>query len=525
MSQLQQRLPSLGQIRAEWARRSLLRFTQHTHAEYKTGWFHREVAGELDKFLADVQAKRSPRLILTAPPQHGKSELVSRRFPAYAYGHNPNLRIIATSYADNLANRFSQDVQRIVDSPKYHEIFPDTRIVGEFAKAGSATRNIRLWEIVGRRGSYLSAGVGSGITGNPADILLVDDPIKDEEEARSETIRENVWNWLTTVAMTRVQEGGGIAVMMTRWHEDDPVGRLTARFPERWKVLNFPALAEHDEPFRKIGEPLSVERFSLPTLLDLKTAVGPYGWSALYQQHPTPLEGGIIKRDWIKFYIQLPASFDEVIQSWDMAFKDTKTADFVAGHVWARKGADYYLLDREHGRMDCPASMKAVRRVSEHWPEATAKYIEDKANGPAVISLMRHELNGMIPVEPEGGKDSRMYAVSPLFAAGNVHVPHPDLKPWVNDVIAEWTAFPNAAHDDDCDAMSQALVKLAIRASGALGYWKRRAAEVPAKGYMPVGAIKCEQCHQVNTVGQIEAKQFCCDIFRGRFNRGEITIS
>ena len=291
---------TIEEIEREWARRQLVRFTTHTFPDYRAGWFHRVVAAEADQFLAAVAARQSPGLILTAPPQHGKSELISRRLPAFALGRNPDLKIIATSYSADRALDFSGDVQRIMDSESYHVLFPDTRIVGQFAKIGEAKRTAALFEVVGRRGRYRAAGIGGGITGEPADILIVDDPIKDFSEAISDTIRESVWNWLTSTAMTRLQEGGGIIVMATRWHLDDPIGRLLERQAGRWKLMNFRAIAEEDEPpYRLAEEPLSVERFGLDALIQIRDggAMNRYQWAALYQQRPSPLGGGIFKRD------------------------------------------------------------------------------------------------------------------------------------------------------------------------------------------------------------------------------------
>src|SRR5262245_1480972 len=282
---------TIEEIEREWARRQLVRFTTHTFPDYRAGWFHRVVAAEADQFLAAVAARQSPGLILTAPPQHGKSELISRRLPAFALGRNPDLKIIATSYSADRALDFSGDVQRIMDSESYHVLFPDTRTVGQFAKIGEAKRTAALFEVVGRRGRYRAAGIGGGITGEPADILIVDDPIKDFSEAISDTIRESVWNWLTSTAMTRLQEGGGVIVMATRWHLDDPIGRLLERQPGDWKLINFRAIAEEDEPpYRFADEPLSVERFGLDSLIQIRDggAMSSYQWAALYQHHRHP---------------------------------------------------------------------------------------------------------------------------------------------------------------------------------------------------------------------------------------------
>jgi predicted phage terminase large subunit-like protein len=460
---------TIDEIEREWARRQLVRFTNHTFPDYRTGWFHRVVAAEADRFLAEVVARQSPRLILTAPPQHGKSELISRRLPAFALGQNPDLKIIATSYSADRALDFSGDVQRIIDSEAYHLLFPETRIVGQFAKIGEAKRTAALFEVVGRRGRYRAAGIGGGITGEPADILIIDDPIKDFSEAISDTIRESVWNWLTSTAMTRLQEGGGIIVMATRWHLDDPIGRLLERQPGRWKLMNFRAIAEEDElPYRLTDEPLSVERFGLDALIQIRDggAMNRYQWAALYQQRPSPLGGGIFQRDDWRFYNQPPTHFDEVLQSWDCAFKDKSSSDYVVGQVWGRKAADKFLLDQVRGHLSFSATIAAVRTLSAKWPNAHRKLVEDKANGTAVIDTLKHEISGIIAVEPEGGKEARAHAVSSEVEAHNVYLP--EAVPWVHDFIEECAAFPAGAHDDQVDAMTQALTRLRRRSLSRL---------------------------------------------------------
>jgi predicted phage terminase large subunit-like protein len=441
-----------------------MRFTQRTFPEYRAGWFHNVVANTADQFLADVLLKKSPLLILTAPPQHGKSELISRRFPAFALGRNPDLRIIATSYAADRALDFSGEVQRIMDSERYNAIFPEARIVGQFAKPGSAKRTAGLFEVVDHRGRYLASGIGGGITGASADILIIDDPIKDFAEAMSETIRDSVYNWLTSAALTRVQEGGGVIIMATRWNMDDPIGRLLEKQADRWKVLNFRAIAEVDEPpYRVAGEPLSVERFSLESLTKIRDGgvMSSYQWTALYQQRPSPVGGGIFKRnDWC-FYKQAPDTFDEMIQSWDCAFKDKSNSDYVVGQVWGVKGADKYLLDQVRARLSFGATVNAIRSLTAKWPQTHVKLVEDKANGTAIIDTLKHEIPGIIPVQPEGGKEARAHAVSGDVEAHNVYLP--EAAPWVHDFIEECAAFPASAHDDQVDAMTQALTRIQLR--------------------------------------------------------------
>jgi predicted phage terminase large subunit-like protein len=279
----------------------------------------------------------------------------------------------------------------------------------------------------------------------------------------SQTYRDATWDWYRATFSTRIQEDGAIILVMTRWHEDDLAGRLLRAQEEggdKWEVVNLPALAEDDDMLgRQLGEPLCPQLFTKETLEKTKVRLGSFWWNALYQQRPSPQEGGILKRHWWKFYRKAPDKFDEIIQSWDMTFKDTKTADFVVGQVWGRKGADKYLLDQVRDRMDFPATIQAVRTLSAKWPQARVKLVEDKANGPAVIATLKKEISGLIPVEPQGSKESRAWAVSPEVEAGNVYLPDPSIAPWVHDFIEECTVFPNGTNDDQVDAMTQALIR------------------------------------------------------------------
>ena len=448
------------------ARTSLIDFILATFLAYRPGWFHRELAAKMDIFLADVVAHRSPRLIIMAPPQHGKSEIVSRRFPAFALGRYPDLKLIATSYNAELAETFSADVQRIIDSGEYHSIFPETRIVGRYANSGAALRQAGFFQIVDRRGSYRACGVGGGITGRGADIAIIDDPLSGRADANSAAVRETVWNWLVADVLTRVSEGGGVIVVATRWHQDDPTGRLL-KAPQQggtpWMVARFAAIAEEDEPHRRAGEALCPELFTIDTLREHRHLLGSAGFAALFQQRPVPAEGGIIKRDWIKYYKALPEDMDEIIQSWDLAVKGTKNSDYVSGQIWGRKSADYFLIDRIHARLDFPATIKAIEELSRKYPQAIAKLIEDKANGPAVIDQLRGRLEGIIPVPVEGSKEARVHAIAPIIEGGNVYLPDPRIAPWVEEFVDEVTSFPQAPHDDDVDAAAQALLRLHSR--------------------------------------------------------------
>lgn len=292
--------------------------------------------------------------------------------------------------------------------------------------------------------------------------LIIDDPFKDRAEADSPTIREKVWDWYTSTLYTRLAPGGGIILIQTRWHTDDLAGRLlqaeASGDGDKWRVVNFPAIAEADEPHRKQGEALHPERYPLEQLLKIKAAIGTRDWEALYQQHPTPEGGTIFHEEWLKYWLpkDLP-NFDQMVLSWDMTFKEGDASDFVVGQAWGRKGGDFYLVDQMRGRWGFTDTMEQFKRLAEKYPQATRKLVEDKANGPAVIDSLKHHISGIIPVEPDGSKVARAHAVTALFEAGNVYIPDPSLFPWVWEYITELTQFPSVAHDDQVDATTQAL--------------------------------------------------------------------
>lgn len=418
-------------------------------------WFPYEHLLYLNRKLVDIAAGRIKRLIVSMPPRHGKSELVSRYFPAWYLGTFPDKRIILVSYEADFAATWGRKARDLLE-----EHGPSLFGIRVSGKSSAANR----WDIEGHEGGMVTAGVNGPITGKGADIGIIDDPVKNDQEAMSVTYQERTYEWYKSTFRTRIQRDGAIILIMTRWHENDLAGKLLAAQEEegeKWEVVSLPAIAEDNDPLgREFGQPLCPDLFSKDALESIKKAVGSYWWAALYQQRPSPAEGGIFKRNWWQYYRRVPDRFDEIIQSWDMTFKDTKTADFVVGQVWGRKGADKYLLDQVRDRMDFPATIQAVRTLSAKWPQARVKLVEDKANGPAVIATLKKEISGLIPVEPQGSKESRAWAVSAEVEAGNVYLPDPSIAPWVHDFIEECAAFPNGANDDQVDAMSQALMRL-----------------------------------------------------------------
>ena len=447
------------------ARRYLADFTLYTKADYQMNWHHAILCDTLDRFIAgDIR-----RLMVFMPPRHGKSELVSRRLPAFIFGRNPDARIIATSYSADLAQQMNRDVQRIMSSQEYRRVFPESSLSERNIRTtayGSYLRNSDIFEIVGYKGSYRGAGVGGGITGMGGDYIIIDDPIKNREEANSLTYRDKLLDWYASTLYTRQEKDAGILVTLTRWHEDDLAGRLLelSKTPDgdKWEVLTLPAIREDLECAydpRAEGAPLWPEKFDLQSLLTTKATIGSYEWAALYQQRPSPGEGGLFKREWWRRWKRKPDDLEGYIQSWDCTFKDTNSSDYVVGQVWAQSRkypARRYLLDQRRGRMNITVTINAIRELKSKWPQTERILIEDKANGPAIIDVLTNEIPGIVPVDPKGGKVVRANAVTANVEAGNVYIPDSDIADWVGDFIEEFAAFPSGRHDDQVDAMTQA---------------------------------------------------------------------
>lgn len=456
----------LATLRTELAKHSFLAFVLATTPDFLVGWYHKIICQELDNFLRDVIEKKSPRLMLTMPPRHSKSQLASRCFPAYALGRYPDLSIIATSYGADLASRMNRDVQRIIDSEEYGRIFPGTSLSGHNVRTiadGSYLRNSDIFEVVGHKGVYRSAGVGGGITGMGAECAIIDDPIKSHAEADSPTIRQGIWDWYTSTLYTRLAPGGGIILILTRWHQLDLGGALlraeTEAQGDKWRVINFPAIAEQDEYWddklvRRAGEALHPDRYPIENLTAIRQAIGPRDWLALYQQQPVPDGGAIFRDEWLRYWLPntLPKKFDALITAWDMSFKEGIDKDFVVGQVWGRAGADLFLLDQFRERCGFTRTVHAFKALAAKWSMIRRHVVEDKANGPAVIDSLKHEIHGIVPCQPDGSKIARAHAVTTHFESGNVHIPDPSLYPWVKPYVAELLAFPSGAHDDQVDA-------------------------------------------------------------------------
>lgn len=441
---------------------SLIECVNIVYPKYQWYKHNLKLANALQR-VADGELKR---LMIFAPPRHGKSLLTSKIFPAYCLYRHPDKYVAIASYAAELAYGFSRSSR------------DGFRLLGGTLRDDS--QSVKQWETP-EGGGLWAAGVGGAATGRGfGSVGIIDDPLKNAEEAASDTIKRKQEEWYSSTFYTRAENDAAIIVIQTRWAEDDLSGWLlsneSGEDPERWHVVNFQAIKEDSTPkipssctlepdWRETGEALCPERFNAKKLLKIKERIGSRFFEALYQQNPSPAEGDLFKRQWWKFYFA-PPKFDQIIQSWDCTFKDTSTSDYVVGHVWGKAGSEYYLIDQVRERMDINGTLSAIQTLSAKYPEARAKLIEDKANGTAVIDLLKRKVSGLIAVNPEGGKIVRANAVAPYAEAGNIYLPEPTLKPWVHDFIEEHSAFPNGAHDDMVDCFSQAIAYLEKNTSG-----------------------------------------------------------
>lgn len=430
----------------------------------------------IDKALVKAFNTPDARLIISMPPQEGKSQRASKWFPVWALQQNPETRVAIASYEANIARRWGRSTRDIIqrNEDQINLIVRDDL---------SAQHE---WQLAGHDGGVFTAGIGGAMTGRAVDMLLIDDPVKGREQADSPTFREKAWDWWTDVALTRLAPGAPVVLILTRWHEDDLAGRLMRTDPGAWEFLRIPAEADH-RPEHGETDPLgrepgvfmeSARGRTIAQWQARKRQSGPKTWASLYQGVPSPDDGGILPGDdaWARYERALWTEDTdgtrtvpgmgrdeyELVQSWDLAFKDTSKSDYVVGQVWLRIGSKVYLLDMIRARLNFNQTLNAIRSMSAKWPQAVAKYVEDKANGPAVMNALSGTINGLIPVEPDGSKVARANAISAFAFAHDIVLPTDSILPNVGELLEEAKLFPASAHDDTVDAMTQAVNQLLL---------------------------------------------------------------
>lgn len=462
-------LDLIEQFMQAQARDSFLEFRRYMRPRFVWGWFQIEYTQHLQQFYEDYLAGRRPILVIQAPPQHGKSMAVID-FVAWIVGKHPELRAIFASFSERLGIRANSGVQRHLDSPKYSKIFPDTKLSppGSPVIDGSrAARNNTMLEFVGHEGSFRNVTVNGAINGESLDLGLIDDPIKGRAEASSERVRDQTWDWFTDDWFTRFSEMAGMLVVMTRWHVDDPVGRLLEAFGDRVKLVTYSAIAENDEPYRDAGEPLFPEIKSMEFLMERKMAMASFNWEALYQQRPRIVGGELIRGVYFGRYTTLPLLKYRMIYS-DTAQKTGERNDYSVFSCWGLgKDGNLYLLDLVRGKWEAP---ELKRRAIDFWNKHRAlngpelgnlrkMKIEDKASGTGLVQQLRSEGHVLVePIPREKDKYTRCLDILGYIENGRVFVP--ENAPFVSDFIAEvesFTADDSHLHDDQTDTLMDAV--------------------------------------------------------------------
>lgn len=487
------------------SRRRLLPFIQRFNEDYEAGWVHMDICRRLERFSDQVARREAPHLMLLMPPRHGKSEIASRRFPAWHLGRHPKHEIIACSYAlDLVTAEFSRPVREMLRDPAYHVVFPHTRL-------SSDSQGIENWKTT-KGGGYTAAGVGGPITGKGAHVLLIDDPVKNAEEADSEIIREKLWSWYGSTAYTRRAPGAGVLLIQTWWHDDDLAGRIMEAmkgvpgYPQ-FEVVRYPAIADADEwedpdtwdiyrcvpdtrvvqegklqelpekavLVRKKGEPLHAARYGLEDLLRIKASLLPRHWSALYQQNPVPDEGAYFsKNQFVNYEPGLDVAICQIYQAWDFAITEKQAADWCVGVTLAQdwEGA-VYVLEVVRFRGDSFRICKEILDMYARWRTAglgePAFAIENgqiwKAIKPLLkVMMMDRQLFPVVEgddveLNPITDKQARARTLQGYMQQGRVR--YPTTAQWFEHLQQELIRFPNGKHDDQVDSLAWAFIRLA----------------------------------------------------------------
>lgn len=493
--------------RRELMRRRLVYYVTQFRRDYKAGWVHQDICRRLERFVERVERRESPRLMLFMPPRHGKSTLVSDEFQSWVLGHHPDWEVISASYAVSLPIGFSRRIRDRIDSKEYQAIFPRTRV-------RSDSRGVEEW-LTTEGGRFRAAGVEGGITGTGCRILSIDDPIKDYQEAQSETVRENAYNWYTTTARTRLEPGGGVLITQTRWHDADLAGRLLsdrdllieAGVPrdeiDDWEVVSYPALAEGDEYLfsdgsiqvsppvvpedarllRREGEALHPERYSARELRTIRNGTPRVQWNALYQQNPVPDTGEYFTTEMMRYYGGLVGVREEytIFSAWDLAIGLKNHNDWTVGTVGAlNANGDLFVLDMVRGRLKANDIVNAIIGLWKKWPQMQLVGLEDgqirKTMAPLLETAITTEHATFSldeSLKPTTDKLARARPLQQRMQMGQLLFPIG--QPWSDKAQQELLRFPSGVHDDIVDSLAW-LARMALHIGPPAGRASHRRA-------------------------------------------------
>ncbi len=489
------RAAQLERVQRELARRSLIPFSAYVHPWYRDAEHIRLTAQLLEQVELYIRTRGEQgigRLLIFEPPRHGKSQLAARNFPAWVLGRHPDTRIILASYGADLAVKHSRAVREIVTSPQFQAVFGERSILESPVVLSEDSRSAQTWDLATpSRGGMTAAGVGGAITGMGADLFIVDDPFKNREEAESESRRENVWEWWTSSAYTRLEDGAAVVGMLTRWHADDWAGRLLKAMvndpkADRYTVLCLPALAYEDEQYtqneeeqrralmdglwvdsadplgRKAGAALWPEKYDDGDLESIRSNVGMYDWSSLYQQQPRPLGGSFFHADWWKVIPIAPEGLFWV-RYIDLALGKTLTSDRQAsGAVAMDAQGNIFIRDILKGNWPWHEAKERYVALNQVEDSATVWGVEDVAFQylafQELVSDPRLANRTIVTIRPEASKVVRAMPLQARASLGKVYLV---AGPWVGDFIREASEFPKGAHDDQVDTVTGGMQMIA----------------------------------------------------------------
>lgn len=450
------------QLQRQEIKQNYINYLKYVYGDnYILTKFHSLLAKICQSVVEKIEKGEKVKIMISVPPQHGKSMTLTETLPTWFMGRNPDLRCIITAYNADIAEKFG-DKNRQLFKRVAKDLFD--------LEVSDSQDNKTLWNVKNHLGGLYSTGILGSLTSNNGSLIIVDDPFKNGKEADNKDIRDTVYDTFLDSVSTRARgKGNAIIVIHTRWHEDDLIGRLKKQ--DGWLYVNIPCVWEKgiDKLLgRKIGETLCPELgYDSNWANSMQKLLGPRKWNALYQGKPFADKGEYVQRDWLRFYndSSKPTSFDQITLSCDPSGGGLKRdSDPTCISIWGRNGANHYLLTKVSRKMGFLEQLNEIKKLCAIYPEMKKKIVEHKANGDAIIAKLNNEIGGFVPFDPKGkSKEERLSVVLPYIEAGNVYLPEDD-----EETVQELIKFPHGEHDDFVDTLSQYLLNYEYRHGGKI---------------------------------------------------------